>query len=269
MILAFTVLFSLVLASAVLAFTVLPSAMLPFTALHRAVSTSASFTLLLFIYWKFHVTEGQNRSLFCPGSNVCLLLSPIFYFCASYFCPLLLLPPLNHSMDISRCYRIFNILLSAISRSKGNFWRLSYFENAPVKKVGIGIVISASLTSLPYSITSTTKWIRCDNRPLNTHVPSKVSADLSFDRSFTFQLCVRFLSCWEVTIHDQSIDKYNTFHFCGWVMQRLRNIIALANLPSSSSFVSFYSTNAVYEHPSQRCHERDASLLHYSPGLEV
>jgi len=46
----------------VLAFTVLP-----FAALHRAVSASAIFgniILLLIIYWKFHVADGQNRSLF-------------------------------------------------------------------------------------------------------------------------------------------------------------------------------------------------------------
>ena len=26
---------------------------------------------------------------------------------------------------------------------------------------------------------------------------------------------IRFLSCWEATVRDQSIDKYDTFHFCG------------------------------------------------------
>ena len=62
-VLTFTVLLSLVLASTLLTFTVLLSAMLPFAALHRAVSTSASFILWLFISWKFHVTDGQNRSL--------------------------------------------------------------------------------------------------------------------------------------------------------------------------------------------------------------
>ncbi len=30
---------------------------------YKAVYTSASFILLLFIYWKFHVIDGQNRSL--------------------------------------------------------------------------------------------------------------------------------------------------------------------------------------------------------------
>ena len=44
--------------------TVLLSAMLPLAALYRAVSASASSIVLLFIYWKFHVTDGQNRSLF-------------------------------------------------------------------------------------------------------------------------------------------------------------------------------------------------------------
>lgn len=52
--------------------------MLPFTALHRTVSASASFILLLFIYWNFHVTDGQNRSRFFSGSNACPLLFPIF-----------------------------------------------------------------------------------------------------------------------------------------------------------------------------------------------
>ena len=53
------------------------------------------------------------------------------------------------------------------------------------------VVISASSTSLPYSITHTAKDMRCDIRSLNTHVPSEVSteADLSFDRSSTFESC--------------------------------------------------------------------------------
>ena len=37
---------------------VLASTVLPFAALHRAVSATASFILLLFIHWKFHVTDG-------------------------------------------------------------------------------------------------------------------------------------------------------------------------------------------------------------------
>ena len=46
----------------VLAITVL----LSFSALHRAVSASGSFILLLFIYWKFHVTDGQMHTHFFP-----------------------------------------------------------------------------------------------------------------------------------------------------------------------------------------------------------
>ena len=45
----FTVLLSPVLASTILAFAVLLSAVLPFATLYRAVSTSTSFILLLFI----------------------------------------------------------------------------------------------------------------------------------------------------------------------------------------------------------------------------
>ena len=89
-----------------------------FLALHRAVSASGSFILLLFIYWKFHVTDGQNRSLSFFGVKCIPTSFPFFCFCPSYFCPSLLLPPLNHSIDTSRCYMTFNILLSATSRSK-------------------------------------------------------------------------------------------------------------------------------------------------------
>ena len=52
-------------------------------ALHyRAVSASASFILLLFIYWKFHLNDRQNRSLFfrvkcMPTSFPGFLLLPI------------------------------------------------------------------------------------------------------------------------------------------------------------------------------------------------
>ncbi len=57
-----------VLSLPVSAFTVLP-----FAALHRAVSASASFgniiILLLFIYWKFHVADGQKQEDFFSGSN--------------------------------------------------------------------------------------------------------------------------------------------------------------------------------------------------------
>lgn len=44
---------------------------------------------------------------FFSGSNACPLPFPCFCFCPSYLCPLLLLPPLNHSIDTSRCYRTF------------------------------------------------------------------------------------------------------------------------------------------------------------------
>ena len=57
-------LLSLVLASIVLEFTILLSATLRFAALHKVVSVSASSILLLFIYWKFHVINGQNKQLF-------------------------------------------------------------------------------------------------------------------------------------------------------------------------------------------------------------
>ena len=110
--------------STVLAVTVL----LSFSALHRAVSASGSFILLLFIYWKFQVTDGQNRSLSFFGVKCIPTSFPFFcfcpsyfcpsYFCPSYFCSSLLLPPLNHSIDTSRCYMTFNILLSPTSWSK-------------------------------------------------------------------------------------------------------------------------------------------------------
>ena len=69
------------LASTVLGFRVLLSAILPFTVLYRAVSASASFILWLFIPWKFHVTDGQNRSLIfrvkrMPTSFLIFLLLP-------------------------------------------------------------------------------------------------------------------------------------------------------------------------------------------------
>ena len=56
-----------VLAFTTLAFAVLLSVMLPFAVLHRAISACAGFIILLFIYWKFHVTDGRNRSLFFVG----------------------------------------------------------------------------------------------------------------------------------------------------------------------------------------------------------
>ena len=137
------------------------------------------------------MTDGQNRSLFFSGSNAYPLLFPFFCFCPSYFCSFLLLPPLNHSKDTSKCNRIFNILLSVTGRSKG------IPNDQPTPRILLsreqvfGIIISASSTSLPYSITHTAKNMRCDIRSLNTYVPSEVSNEpgLSFDRSSTFELC--------------------------------------------------------------------------------
>ena len=72
------VLLSLVLVSTVLAFTVLLSG----TLYYRAVPASASFILLLFIHWNFHLSDRQNRSLFfrvkcMPASFPGFLLLPI------------------------------------------------------------------------------------------------------------------------------------------------------------------------------------------------
>lgn len=39
---------------------------------------------------------------------------------------------------------------------------------------------------------------------------ARVSSDLD-----TLDSYVRYLSCWEATVRDRSIDKYDTFHFCG------------------------------------------------------
>ena len=100
------------------AFTVLVSAMLPFTALHRTVSANNSFILLLFIYWNFQVTDDQNRSRFFWAQMHADFFSRSFCFCLFYFCPLLLLPPLNHSKDTSKCNRTFNILLKATGQLK-------------------------------------------------------------------------------------------------------------------------------------------------------
>jgi len=69
-----------------LAFTVPLSVVLHFAALYRAVYASASFILPLFIYWKFHVTGGQNRSLFF-GVKRMFTSFPIFLLL-----PILLLP---------------------------------------------------------------------------------------------------------------------------------------------------------------------------------
>ena len=83
---ASTVLASKVLAFTALAFTVLLSAVLHFAALYRAVSASTSFILPLSIHWKFHVTGGQNRSLFF-GVKRMPTSFPIFLFLP------ILLPP--------------------------------------------------------------------------------------------------------------------------------------------------------------------------------
>jgi len=72
---------------------------------HRAVSTSASFILLLFIYWKFHVTDGQSRSLI---SRVKQMPTSFRSCCFCLAAPALAASSLlNHSIDTSRCYRIF------------------------------------------------------------------------------------------------------------------------------------------------------------------
>ena len=61
-----------------------------------------------------HAHGNIQIGVFCfAESNACPFLFPSFYFC-----PLLLLPPLNHRIDTSKCNRTFNILLSAIGRSK-------------------------------------------------------------------------------------------------------------------------------------------------------
>ena len=61
----------------------------------------------------------------------------------------------------------------------------------------------------------------------------------------TPDLYIRSLLYWEVIVRDRSIDKYNTFYFCGWLMQRLRDIIALVDLPFSLSLVFFWWTAAL------------------------
>ena len=85
------------------------------TALHRTVSPSASFILLLFIYWNLHVSDGQNRSRFFSGSNACPPLFPIFLLL-----PILLLPFTTSSptQPQQRHNRTSNILLKATGGSK-------------------------------------------------------------------------------------------------------------------------------------------------------
>ena len=63
-----------------------------------------------------------------------------------------------------------------------------------------------------------------------TQISSKI------DKSYSY---IRFLLCWEATVRDYSIDKYNTFHFCGWLMQRPRDKIAPADPPLLLSSISF------------------------------
>ena len=136
------------------------------------------------------MTDGQSRSLFFSGSNVCPLLFPFFCFCPSYFCPSLLLPPLNHSIDTSRCYRTFNILLSVTNRLR----RIPDGQPTP------GMLqsreqISALLSRPPqrrYRIALPILLNTCCTTSDNTHLPSEVSTepDLSFDKSTTFELCV-------------------------------------------------------------------------------
>ena len=157
--------------------------MLPFAALHRAVSASVSFILLLFMYWKFHVTDRQNRSLFFRGQIHAHFFSHFSASALYYFFP---------TQPQHRHIKVLQDLQYIIERNwpvKKNSWRPAYSEDTPVKRAGIGIIISASSTSLPYSITHTAKYILCDIRSLNIYVPSEVSTepDLSFDRSSTFE----------------------------------------------------------------------------------
>lgn len=91
------------------------------------------------------MTDRQDRSRFFSGSNAYLLLSPFFSFCPSYFYPLLQFPPLNHSINISRCYKTFNILLSAIGRSK----RIPDDQSTP--RILLREQVSALLSQLPQS----------------------------------------------------------------------------------------------------------------------
>ena len=66
-----------------------------------------------------HAHGNIQIRVFCfAESNACPFLFPLFYFCSFYFCPILLLLPLNHSIDTLRCHRTFDISLSATGRSK-------------------------------------------------------------------------------------------------------------------------------------------------------
>ena len=65
-----------------------------------------------------HAHSTNQIGVCFADSNACPFLFPSFYFCPSYFCFILLLLLLNHSIDTLRCYSIFSILLSVTSRSK-------------------------------------------------------------------------------------------------------------------------------------------------------
>ena len=69
-----------------------------------AVCASTGFIHLLFIYWKYHVTDGQNRSLFFRVKRMPTYFN-IFLLLPSYF-----FSPLEYSIDTSRCYRTSSVL---------------------------------------------------------------------------------------------------------------------------------------------------------------
>ena len=80
-----------------------------------------------YLYIESFMWPTVKIGAFFLGSNAYPLLFLFFCFCPFYFCPLLLLPSLNHSIDISRCYITFNILLSVTSRLK----RISDNQSTP------------------------------------------------------------------------------------------------------------------------------------------
>ncbi len=97
---------------------------------HGAVSTSASFILLLFIYWKFHVTDGQSRSLI---SRVKQMPTSFRSCCFCLAAPALAASSLlNHSIDTSRCYRIFGATGSSV---------LHFWSGPPVSKHLLAAVV--------------------------------------------------------------------------------------------------------------------------------
>ena len=117
---------------------------------------------------EFYLTDDRNRSRFFSGLNACPLLFPIFLVL-----PILLLPFTSFSptKPQQRYNRTFNILLKATGGSE----RIpdDLFEDTPVKRAGIGIVISTSSTSLLYTITHTAKTMRCDIQSLKIMCLSK------------------------------------------------------------------------------------------------